>query len=917
MGLKRATRAKQTAQDSDGDGDTVTPAHAKPAGRASKALRQQTRESRPSRSINATLKVVEPSSDDNHSGEPQSSIVLNSDSKRLDTRPQHKAKATPSTTKSPSASPAKKGGSRNNAPETKPSKTIYSFFNAATQRQQSQGSGTAEKRTSVAPTADGDEEDLISDGSLDEDLAAQADFAVPHRKRKLEEDPKSSSSFLQSSQKFLKTTNGRTASGSQIPTIDARTADTKPWIERYGPDNVEELAVHKKKIADVREWLISALEGRDRKRLLLVKGAAGTGKTCAVKLLVEQLGVRIREWHNPEIQQNSSDGSGTVASQFQDFIGNSGKFGSLDLFSHDQSTNTAPPKGEGEVDDRQITIIEELPNTFIHSSSGLDAFRSCILQYLAASTPSMDTLFSDQQNVTHAAPVVIIYSETLLNTSTASIDSLTAHKLLGAEIMTHPGASIIEFNPVAPTILTKALEVVIRKEARHSGRRRAPGPAVLKHLSEIGDVRSAVSALEFICLRGDDASSWSGRVAATSAAKTRKSGTNDSATLTEFERRSLELVTQRESALDIFHAVGKVVYNKREVPVATDTPPPQPPPYFTQYVRTKVPEVDANELLDELGTDVQTFISTLHENYILSCATSESEKTLDCINGSIDALSDADLLCSDNLGTTGLFRRNFRGISADVLRQEESSYHVATRGLLFSLPYPVKRIAPPAPVQPSAARATNAGQQFGGKGDAYRMFYPTSFKLWRQREEIEGLLTLLLSKAQKGELRNITDLTGMHRNSKSGGVESWKSSSASRFITSSEKTQSKPTASEQTSSQTKHDESSSQALMGGTSARRELLLEQLPYITFISGKPSSNTMPSSLLQQIERVTHMAGLAVPADDAEDEDDVTAEEAVSKAKPLVLRTRKKEEGLGGTVAGNAAQGLILSDDDIEDD
>ena len=38
----------------------------------------------------------------------------------------------------------------------------------------------------------------------------------------------------------------------------------RPWSDRYGPVNLDELAVHKKKVADVQEWLDSALNGRIR-----------------------------------------------------------------------------------------------------------------------------------------------------------------------------------------------------------------------------------------------------------------------------------------------------------------------------------------------------------------------------------------------------------------------------------------------------------------------------------------------------------------------------------------------------------------------------------------------------------------------------------------------------------------------------
>ena len=53
------------------------------------------------------------------------------------------------------------------------------------------------------------------------------------------------------------------SSGSAIHL--SHTPDLRPWAEKYAPISVEELAVHKKKVVDVRGWLDNALHGRDQK----------------------------------------------------------------------------------------------------------------------------------------------------------------------------------------------------------------------------------------------------------------------------------------------------------------------------------------------------------------------------------------------------------------------------------------------------------------------------------------------------------------------------------------------------------------------------------------------------------------------------------------------------------------------------
>ena len=162
------------------------------------------------------------------------------------------------------------------------------------------------------------------------------------------------------------------------------------------------------------------------------------------------------------------------------------------------------------------------------------------------------------------------------------------------------------------------------------------------------------------------------------------------------EEESLAMITQRESTLGIFHSVGKVVYNKREQPEE----PPQPPYHIAQARRARASDTDPNRLFDEMGTDCSTFVAALHENYLLSCSGADGEETQAAINGCIDALSEGDLLSLDRFSG----RHALQSAAVHNYRQEEISFQVAVRGLLFSLPYPVKRLQLPGAGQPQGSR---------------------------------------------------------------------------------------------------------------------------------------------------------------------------------------------------------------------
>ena len=583
-----------------------------------------------------------------------------------------------------------------------------------------------------------------------------------------------------------------------------------------------------------------------RKRLLILRGPAGAGKTATLSALAQVMGLELSEWRNPVDSSFSSEAYVSMSAQFEDFLGRSGRFGTLN-FSH--APVSSKPRDSGRIPSpsvdgaRQAIVMEEFPNTFMSTSQALRTFRLNILQYLFANTPMTDLPVRGQLEIqTSCRPLIMIITETSTDGMTSASESFTAHRLLGPEILNHPGTSIIDFNPVAPTLLAKALELVIQKEARQSGRRRIPGLSVLKKLGEVGDIRSAISSLEFLCLRGGDGDDWGGRVANKS-----KKGANSA--LTKMEKESLELLSQREASLGLFHAVGKVVYNKREEPHPANRPS-QPPDHLPQHARLKTSEVSVDRLMDETGTDPRTFIAALHENYVLSC---ESDDFSDTLNGCIDAISDSDMLIPGRAGLSSSSRGPYQGTAADALRQDEIAFQTAVRGLLFALPYPVKRSSHPV--------------KGGGKNDAHKMFYPTSMRLGRQMEEIEAL------------------------------VEGW--SDRSRTVPNSIDASDEGLAITRTHS---------------TSA--ELILEKLPYLTKIQRGHAHGSLSVDLEKITQFNGVHASTDEPLEEDDLVMNARSDKAIMPPPPLPLRRGKESHEVKKPLDEDIGK-LYLSDDDIEDD
>lgn len=621
------------------------------------------------------------------------------------------------------------------------------------------------------------------------------------------------------------------------------------------------------------------------KRLLVLRGPAGCGKTTTISSLSKSVGFDIVEWKNPSAAADfTAKGYTSVGVQFEEFLGRADKFGGLAL---DGAVDTAGGRGNRDTytSQRRILLVEEFPTILSRNSSGLAAFRSSLQRYLTAAVSPLSKDSGRQES----PPIVIIVSETLLSSTSSISDNFTVHRLLGPDIYNNPDTTIIDFNSIAPTLMYKALKLVLEKEARRSRRTRIPGPTVLERISEIGDIRSAISSLEFLCLKGDTRGEWGG-----SLATKLKRVPRDSVALTSMEKESLEMITQREASLGIFHAVGKIVYNKREdaslAPEGAEVLPP-PPDHLRQFYRPKISQVSVNELVDETGTDIQTFICALHENYVPSC---EGPSFTDCLDECIEALSDSDILCADRRGAQASLagvgvRATYFSAGVDMLRQDEISFQVATRGLLFALPHPVKR------------RLASIDGQSRGK-DAYKMFFPTSLRLWSESEKMEGLVDMWMKRSLGPFSRSILGQKGSGSIYKPGGVRSWRSHGVG-----------------DASLANREDSKDARAMAVTMVSRDDMLLHQLPYMAKIFSKKAD--------RELEEVTGFRGIGAASDVMHDADLDSPENSVDNlhsSLPLRPRTLVKDQGSSNAFGPRLSpsveeeeEKLILSDDDIEDD
>ena len=767
-------------------------------------------------------------------------------------------------------------------------KTLHSFFAAAPRSQTSETPVPSKQIVKVEDALDVIQDDAL-DNASDISTSTRGDREDLRRfKRAHGTTDGFNESLLGGSQKFRKV-----SAITKVRTGDLavnQPSDSLPWTEKHAPVNLGELAVHKKKVDEVRQWLDNVRLRRIRKCVLILRGPAGAGKSTTVSLLAREMGIHLQEWKSSGSSNYATEGFVSAAAQFDDFLNRASRYGHLETEDDVKETiaRTASPleKAKG-----QAIFVEEFPLSSLQgSSSALRTFRNSILKYLAVNTSTTGLTWGNSSSRSLITPVILSVSESLLNCSSIS-DIFTAHRLFGTELLSHNGVTVIDFNPIAPTLLLKGLELVTRKEAENCKGIGKSSQSLLKKLAESGDMRSAVSSLEFIYLQDSD------NVWAVEEIGSRTKRSCKSTALTSMEKDTLELVTQREMSLGLFHAVGKVVYNKREA--ASDfAEVPLPPTFLPEHARTKVSDVNFNTLIDELGTDVDTFVSALHENYVLSCNAGGIEDTLESIVGCIDGLSDVDLLDGkkDNAARN---RSNTGGGESQSWRQGEILFNVAARAIVFALPYPVKRSNGTKPY----------GKGRAARSDAFKMYYPKSFRLWRQKDELLDLLDLIVERSQRGEI-HISSTNAMSGKSKDRTLDisslpfrpkEGRTSNTEKAVVLTE---------EERGANGEQNLSS-----GGTNARYEMLLERIPYIALL-GHARRGCSPHA--KDIDRLARFTGIDEKGDDMSDSEN-EVNEGTKASSSLKTRSRKEDKlvATAATLEEQTTDKLVLSEDDIVDD
>ncbi|KZT52615.1 Rad17-domain-containing protein [Calocera cornea HHB12733] len=304
--------------------------------------------------------------------------------------------------------------------------------------------------------------------------------------------------------------------------------DSGLWIDLYSPRSSSDLAVHKRKVDAVRHWIEEALDGglnkqlKKYRKLLALTGPAGSGKTATVQALAREMGFEIVEWQNFRTTPSrfAESDQETLSDKFSNFLSHISEIPQqLDMVrqSSEAATLSSTPR-------HTVVLLEDLPN-LLHSGTK-EAFQLDVEDFIT--TPG-------------SPPLLLIVSES----GRRGMEPESFHRdmtwdirsILGSRLLQNP--SVAEIQCIQPTLIDHRML-----------------PHTLNAIVEgsMGDVRSAINALQFACrlpIR---------EIVKGKARVVEKNGRREDPA--EAVKQIIQGITRNEQVLALFHMLGKILYNK-------------------------------------------------------------------------------------------------------------------------------------------------------------------------------------------------------------------------------------------------------------------------------------------------------------------------------------------------------------------
>ncbi|CAA7056990.1 unnamed protein product [Microthlaspi erraticum] len=414
-----------------------------------------------------------------------------------------------------------------------------------------------------------------------------------------------------------------------------RSKNTDLWVDKYRPRTLEELAVHKKKVEEVKLWFEESLNSSKqdgfRNNVLLVTGQAGVGKSATIHLVASILGVTVYEWNAPiptvwqEHLHNSSSGLKYTSKldEFENFVESSRKYG---VIASSSSGGTKSPV---------VLLIDDLP--LANGRHAFERLQNCLTLLVRSTQMPTVVLITD-------------YDKTDSSEQTArSMEDVQSS-------LERAGALKVAFNPITKNSIKKTLKRISSEEHCKVSTVEIDQMAGASG----GDIRHAITSLQLFSVKPE-----------LNHTKIESPMDNSYQGNEPTMHSEISSCFGRDETLSLFHALGKFLHNKRETDnvIVSDCSDSL---VHDQFARLPL-KMDAPEkVLSQAHGQAGRVVDFLHEN-VLDFVSDGAIEDAWCVSS---YLADADLLLAALRGKmSGHNKRE------DVL--ESAGASVAVRGVLY------------------------------------------------------------------------------------------------------------------------------------------------------------------------------------------------------------------------------------------
>lgn len=401
---------------------------------------------------------------------------------------------------------------------------------------------------------------------------------------------------------------------------DDEVQEAVPWTEKYAPHSSSAVALHVRKVKEVRDALEDMCSDHPSIKLLILSGPAGSSKSSILRALARETLTKVSkskgrelsnnyllEWENPDRMEGRS-----LPAAFLEFL-SSAKY----------KTNRD-----------SLILVDDIPN--LSHLNTRELFNMALLEWI-----NREDVYT--RNFNPGLVLIITEIEVSSNgsssdgntTSFRNAESLITERVVSEKVLHHKSVKRIKFRPVNKTLSTKALKAIVDQE-RSIFRRISPQDVTkaIDVISDYGDIRSAIMSLEF----------W---------AIGRSRSLSRGVTHTKQEQGGQDVylnMLRRDAHLDLFHAVGKVVHLSSKDKFSNEA-------------------LDDDAVVDGILADwssnrgdQQVFSSTVFENFV----TVNKYLPLADICECVDTLCTSDLLTANTLAYGGIGNKQCTEIACNL-----------------------------------------------------------------------------------------------------------------------------------------------------------------------------------------------------------------------------------------------------------